>query len=217
MISTRSATWTPPRPLPRIAPATRNAEEARRGPNAEREAPRTSPTAHDDRARRSTFASARGRPGAPAEAGDDGHDREQSRTRIAVVGQSHRPDRDDAHDHDDRIDRIAVEEAPEEEAQQPRDVAGVGEITGAAAGETRCRPASAASRRRRRGSRTNRKIGTANSANRTAVEQEAVGDRDVEEEDQQPDEDRAAVADPGADARQAASLAGSADDLERAS
>src|SRR5918993_61703 len=95
----RSATWTPPSPEPRIAPAPTNrvmpstdgtGSPAASTPLNEIEpAPRTSPTA------------------------------QLVSTAISVLRGPTRSHSHDAHDHDRGVDRARVEEPPEEEARHP--------------------------------------------------------------------------------------------------
>ena len=57
---------------------------------------------------------------APAEAGDDRDDRQRQQDEVRDgLGQAHRLGRHDAHDDDDRVDRVGVEEPPEQEAPSP--------------------------------------------------------------------------------------------------
>ena len=97
-ISTRSATWTPPSPLPRIAPASRNSTSPGVPGTPSEMPPRTSPTAHDPR----TIISVRFGPSRSTSAPQPKLARtattvSDSRMRFAtVVGQAHRLGRDDA-------------------------------------------------------------------------------------------------------------------------
>ena len=98
---------------------------------------------------------------------DEGeHEQDQVRVRLA---QAHRLHDDHAHHDDDRVDRIGIEEPAEQEAPQAGDLAGVldraPELAHGARDVTpRERPSSG-----RWASRTNQKIGMANTRNRTAV------------------------------------------------
>ena len=119
-ISTRSATVTPPRPEPRIAPATRNGAqpgraEAERDP-ADDEPDR--PRGEDDRAASASGPSRSAEP-APHEAHRDGDHGQPEQDDVGRrVGHAERLGRDDAHHDDDRVDRVAVEEPAEEEAPE---------------------------------------------------------------------------------------------------
>ena len=205
-MNTRSATWTPPRPL--RGSRRRGGTAPRPGRPGDARATRRrarSPTAHEPR---TTSASASARPGRRAgPSRSSPRPRRPSsdrRIRLAdVVGQAHRLRGDDAHDDDDRVDRVGVEEPPEQEAAEARHRPGVPDrrrelVRTSATTSPQARSgfgsAAARGRRGRSGSRRAR-TGRATRTNRSTTGH-------VEEEDQEADEDRAAVADRHADARQ---------------
>ena len=153
-------------------PGERGTVRARRGPKPRATPPINSPTAHEMRTMTSVASDPAGRTASPT--------RSSSRSRRAVepeedqvgngLGHAQHPGGDDAHHDDDRVDRVRVEEPPDEEAPEARYLA-----------RMRDRLPDLAERRRRRragqprpclafGSRTTRKIGMANTRNSTAGE-----------------------------------------------
>ena len=125
-MNTRSATWTPPSPLPTMAPATTKiAIPGVVDGSARATTPRVSPTTHEARTAISVrFGPYRSTSRPQPNAGQDRHDDEHQRdVQELALGQTHPPDRHDAHHDDERVDRIGVEEPPDQEPEEPRHLA----------------------------------------------------------------------------------------------
>ena len=127
-MNTRSATWTPPRPLPTMAPAMTNSPMPTGVPGRLRAAtPISRPAAQlastQSSVRRGPNRSTR-RP-QPKLASDGDHGEEHAHHQVLLLGQAHRPDGDHAHDDDDRVDRVGVEEPSQQEAAEAGHRSGV--------------------------------------------------------------------------------------------
>ena len=131
--------------------------------------------------------------------------------------EAHGPHGDHAHDHDQRVDRVGVEEPADAGTAAARAPAGhaaivIRELAPRADG------------RRRRGhrlprgsgaSRTSTNTGIANSPNSTAASRNRASTGTSREEDQQAHEDRPAVPDPRPEPAEPAARLGRADELDR--
>ena len=124
IMNTRSATWTPPSPLPRIAPAMTNVAMPAVVPlNPSEATPSNRPTTHETR----TAISVRF---GPERSTSQPHPKlatiattvsEIEAHQPLALGQADRLDRHDAHHDDERVHRVAVEEPAEQESEQARD------------------------------------------------------------------------------------------------
>ena len=174
-------------------------------PNPMATPPSTSPTAHEMRTMTSVrFGPCRSHSQPQTKLITIATTVSMSRMSVGVAfGQAHRLHHDDAHDDDDRVDRVGVEEPADQEPPQARAPRARARSTA----ELTERVADLGGRDRR--AREPRLAHEQEDRDREHQEQdrrqaEAIDDRDVEQEDQQPDEDRPAVADAGPDPRQLA-------------
>ncbi len=149
----------------------------------------------------------------PAERGDDGDDGQRQEHEDGLrVRQAHRPDGHHAHHHDDRVDRVGVEEPGKEEAQQSGDLASpphrLDDPCEGLADVVEAHPFSSAALADHEEDRDRE------DAIERRGEEESSGDRHVEHGDHQPDRDRPEVADGHADPREPAPGRGVAHDRQ---